>query len=219
MSPFPRSGGVHLFSVELTCNSGWGHSSLYVFWGEVSLFSQGAPTHLSILPWLWVPPTAPLLHSHLGFQPRVPPACSEPSPPAPHPCPFPPPSWVQGLSLLPPLGNCCLPPFPDKNWVTVPPKMTSALMEPRGHCHGQALGTALRGCSVQTRVPGAGDIVPVPPCQCSDSGDTLRLEGTWGVQHCLELVTCAGWRGHQISPGRAAWGHPPLGTDEDTAVW
>lgn len=162
MSPFPKSGGTHL--------------SLCFFWGGgTPLFPRRS--HLSASS--HVCGSLPLaLHSMSirGVQPRAgscllqsitPTCCSTPLLPS-HP-----PSWIQGLPLLPLWGNC---------WV----RMAPALMEPRGHSamdklwgqHWELFCTS-QECQVLVT------LCPVPHCQCSASGDTLG-----GKEHGLLPLGC-----------------------------
>lgn len=155
----------------------WGHSSLSMFFfgGRHPSFPTAQPP-LSIFPCLWVPPTGPPLHVH--------PWCPAKGWLLPAPiyyshlllyttAPSHPPSWIQGLPLLPLWGNC---------WV----RMAPALMEPRGHSamdrlwgqHWELFCTS-QECQVLVT------LCPVPHCQCSASGDTLG-----GKEHGLLPLGC-----------------------------
>lgn len=189
----------------------WGHSSLSMFFfgGRHPSFPREHPP-LSIFPCLWVPPTGPPLHAHPWCPAKgwlLPAPIYHPHPLLHTTAPFPPPILDSGAPPPPTLGELL---------GHSPPRMAPALPWP-------GFGDSAGNCSVQARVPDAGDTVPCAtlPVQCQwghHRGERSMACFLWGVRHCLELVTCGGWRGHQISPGHDAWGHPPSGTDEDTAV-
>lgn len=172
-----RGGGTHL-------------SPCY-FGGGTPLFTSQhppmavRPSRCPSMPW-------PSVVSSQGVDP----ACCQPSPPAPHsPAPFPPPISGSEAPPAPTLRELLFAPFPEKKLGHSLPKMAAAVREPRGHSARARLWEQRwvavphkQGCQVLVTLClwlWGTTLCPVPRCQCSDSGDTSRVEG-----HALFPLGC-----------------------------